>query len=595
METVPNKFTTLTCLQNAKVQDDLVKQIKADLEGKRSILEVMKQYTEALKINLDNNALPFRKLQRLFELGTTPDRMLGHFYGIVPGLRTGELKGLAADMGNVVGFIWGSLVSDAVPWVGKTYTLMDGKERQRIGGKSLSQGDFEVYRGINHFKVIKSAPFNVVSNTILTIMWSLKKAPEQERKLYAHSLNGGHFAAYRTPSIYKGTPREVFCLNYRFSELGNTFPLNYLIDEMVQIADGLYLGQVIFATKRLYEKYNPEADPDIYLYQHFGYFLLMDDSWNGELQRLFSYVAVPDEAVTTQAPVVPSISVPEKFRTFTLSGQVDGDVDPGILAEVKEDLKEAGTILDMFQGYSRILDKENTTESPVFSKMHTLFNSGISPSAMDGFYRGARISFQSHGFLAPVHINTLNLAWQPLRWFSPWTGKRFGPIDKKRLSELTEGYETLDKPTFFGTNTVVFRTPQEKIMLEIMKALHIWMEEATEEEKQLYGYQVNTYFFIGKEGKSILPEDKGKRVFLFNYRYKPLRNFPPDNYCIDQIVQIADGLYLGKLIYATDWLKHYDPKIDPSEYKYQLFGYFLLMDEQWHSLRLRIKYDLYNT
>lgn len=594
MQQDKNKFTNLTCLQNAKVEDDLVKQIKTDLKGRRSILEVMKEYTEELKINLDNDALPFRKLQRLFELGFTPDRMVGHFYGIVPGLRTGDLKGLAADMGNALGFVWGTAVSDAVPWVGKTYTLMDEKEREKIGESSLS-GSFEVYRGINHFKVIKSEPINLMSNTILTLMWSLKKAPEEEVKKYAHTLNGGHFAAYRTKSIYHSTSREVFCLNYRFSKLGNTFPLNYLIDEMVEIAEGLYLGQVIFATKRLYEKYDPKADPSIYLYQHFGYFLLMDDSWNGELQRLFSYIAVPDEAVTTHAPSAPVIATPDKFRTFTLLDQIDGDVDQSILEEVKKDLQGAGTIMHMLQAYSQVLDIVNNNESPEFSKLHTLFNAGISPSAMDGFYRGARITFQSHGFLAPAQINTLNLAWQPLMWFSPWTGKSFGPIDKDRLAELTNGYETMDKPTFFGTNTVVFRTPQEKFIHEVMKTLNIWMEEAPEEEKRLYGYQFHTYFFIGKEGTSILPEDKGKRVFQFNYRWKPLRNFPPDNYCIDQIVQIAEGLYLGKLIYATDWFKPWDPKIDPFAYKYRLFGYFLLMDEQWHGLRLRLKYDLFNS
>ena len=35
----------------------------------------------------------------------------------------------------------------------------------------------------------------------------------------------------------------MFTLNYRYPKLGNYPPLNYLIDEMVQIADGLYLGQ----------------------------------------------------------------------------------------------------------------------------------------------------------------------------------------------------------------------------------------------------------------------------------------------------------------------------------------------------------------
>jgi len=60
----------------------------------------------------------------------------------------------------------------------------------------------------------------------------------------------------------------------------------------------------------------------------------------------------------------------------------------------------------------------------------------------------------------------------------------------------------------------------------------------------------------------------------------------------DEIAQVADGLYLGQLIYATDWLKPWDPQTPIEEYKYKLFGYFLLMDEEWHQRRLRIGFDL---
>ena len=63
----------------------------------------------------------------------------------------------------------------------------------------------------------------------------------------------------------------------------------------------------------------------------------------------------------------------------------------------------------------------------------------------------------------------------------------------------------------------------------------------------------------------------------------------------DEIAQIAEGLYLGLLIYATDWLKPWDPQTPIEEYKYKLFGYFLLMDEEWHQRRLRIGFDLSNT
>ena len=105
----------------------------------------------------------------------------------------------------------------------------------------------------------------------------------------------------------------------------------------------------------------------------------------------------------------------------------------------------------------------------LLDKLHILFNAGIGPATMDGFYRGARITFQSHGLLAPFQINTLNLAWHKLRALSPWTGKRFDPIDDKRLLELTQGYEKKEIPTFFGSNTVVFHTSGEKLIKRVRR------------------------------------------------------------------------------------------------------------------------------
>jgi hypothetical protein len=213
---------------------------------------------------------------------------------------------------------------------------------------------------------------------------------------------------------------------------------------------------------------------------------------------------------------------------------------------------------------------------------------------MDGFYRGARITFQSQGLLQTFDINTLNIVWQAVRFFSPWTGKSFGPVDPARLEELTDGHERMDVPTFFCSNTVVFRTAKEKAIRKIMQLVGAWIEDATEQEQRQFGFQAHSFFFIGKAAASILPENEGKRIFQFNYRWKKLRTPPPDNFCIDEIVQIAEGLYLGKLIYATALLKPWDPLTNPMDYDYRLFGYFLLMDQEWHFRRLRIGFDLEN-
>jgi hypothetical protein len=594
-------LTTLTCLNEADPNDELVKEIRTDLAVASSILEMIRDYMALLESNLDNNAPPFRKMAKLFELGKTFDSLDGHYYGVAPGLRTGDLHGIAAEYGNLLGYIWGSAIVGVCPWAGKSYMPMTEEDRAQAVGNTVPD-QVKVLRGINHFNRIEHSPVNIAATSVLTFMWHLQKASDEEQAKYGYELKGGHFAAHRAPSLYPGTPREVFRLNYRPHALGNFPPLTYLVDEMVQIAVGLYLGQVLFATDHLLERYDPKADPARYHYQHFGYFLLFEPEWNAEAKRLFPFLEMPDAAIPAKVaevatPAVPSGGTSDKFTTLTLADPADGDVDTARLDEVREDIKNSGDIMRTLKSYSDILMKEHKTVSPVFDKLHTLFNSGIGPQTMNGFYRGALISWQSQGLLAAFQQNTINVGWQASRSFSPWTGKKFTQIDEAELAKWTEGGESMGSdPAFNCSNTVVFRTIKEKFTRDVMKLAGVRMENAAPEEHQQYGYDAHTFFFIGRPNKpSMLPENKGKKIYQFNYRWKPLRNIPPDCFCIDEIAQIADGLYLGLLIYATDWLKPWNPNTPIEEYKYRLFGYFLLMDEQWHQRRLRIGFDLSNT
>jgi hypothetical protein len=105
---------------------------------------------------------------------------------------------------------------------------------------------------------------------------------------------------------------------------------------------------------------------------------------------------------------------------------------------------------------------------------------------------------------------------------------------------------------------------------------------------------VKNFFFIAHAGVSVNESCSGKNIYQFNYRWPKLRTIVPDRFCIDELVQIAEGLYLGQLMYATDWLKPYDPRVPPAAYRYGMFGYFLLMEEDWHQLRLRLGFDLDN-
>src|SRR5262249_8456573 len=263
---------TLTCLSNADPNDELVKEIQADLAVASSVLEMMKDYMALLQDNFNNDAPPFRKLAKLFDLGATFDTLDGHYYGVCPGLRTGDLHGAAAEFGNLLGFIWSSAIVGHCPWAGKSYFPMSDEDRARILGDTVP-ADVKVVRGINHFNKIEGAPVNVATVALLTFMWHLQKATDEEKRQYGYVYKGGFIPAHRAPAIYAGTPREFFRLNYRHRGLGNSPPLNYLIDEMVQIADGLFLGQAIFATAQFLDKYDPK-DESQYHYQNFGYFLL---------------------------------------------------------------------------------------------------------------------------------------------------------------------------------------------------------------------------------------------------------------------------------------------------------------------------------
>ena len=214
---------------------------------------------------------------------------------------------------------------------------------------------------------------------------------------------------------------------------------------------------------------------------------------------------------------------------------------------------------------------------------------------MDGFYRGALVSWQVDGLLAAARLNGIDVAWQATRTFSPWTGKTFEPIDKARLEALTDGWETGEVDTFYCANTVVFRTAKQRFIRTLGEAVDVRFEDATPQEHRRYGFDAKTFFFLGKRAPSIYPANAGKQVFQFNYRWKALGNPIPDCFCIDEIVQIADGLYLGQLFYSMDWLVPWDPRTDLAKYKYGLFAYFVLMDEEWHARRLKIGYDLDNT
>jgi len=104
------------------------------------------------------------------------------------------------------------------------------------------------------------------------------------------------------------------------------------------------------------------------------------------------------------------------------------------------------------------------------------------------------------------------------------------------------------------------------------------------------------YSFLGvADQQTILPMNNGdngiKKVFQFHYRFPMIGGPVPIGFCLDELVEIADGLFLGQLIYSTALNVPFHSSVDPSEFKYQLFGYFVLLDDDWERHRQAIKLD----
>ena len=279
----------------------------------------------------------------------------------------------------------------------------------------------------------------------------------------------------------------------------------------------------------------------------------------------------------------------KKFKEFTF---VENCQEDTLLKEIHNDLKDKKTILDLLKFYSDELVKNPDINSPYFKKLQKIFECGLTPQSMQGYYHGAVIAFRNEALLKTLDINTLNLKWPLLRFFSPWTGKTFEKIDKEKLIAITDGFITDEKEIAWGSNTYTTRSAQKMISVELMKFIGINLVKAEPEEIETHNYNMKGFFFIGKAGKSVNPNNKGKIVYQINYRWPALHTFPPDNYCIDELVQVANGLYLGQLLYATNLRLNYNPNLDPKIYQYKNFGFWLLMDEDWQKRRKEIRFDL---
>jgi hypothetical protein len=571
-----------------------VQKAQEELAKYGSILEWFKACKETLDHSADNDDPVYTQLAALFNAGQSPDSLQGHFYGITLGVRCGDMPASMAEFGNLVGQIWGATLSDECPWVGKSLQPVEPSQIEALTGQPAAGGS-PVLLGINHFNRISTRGLNSLGFQLLNTWMALHPAPEHERQAYGWEKNGAYFIGSQAFSICDQSSRPVFQLNYRHKALNNPVPNCWLIDELVEISPGLYLGQLCYATRKLLRDFDPQRSNRDYCYRNSGYFLLLDHRWHAEARRLFPYLEIPPDAPGMQHSEFVQTSGQPKFTTFTFQEPPMPCCNQALKEQIVEQARQFPTLMHFLKTRAQALQDNLSNESPHFDELEELFNRGIAPRTLDGFYYGALVSWHSAGIFELFGTNTVNLLYTRMAApFSTWTGKRFDPITSERLQEITDGYETGQMPTVWGANTQSLRTLKERFVGRLMRLADIWTEEADTEEAQHLGYDVKNFFFIARQAPSIDPQCEGKQVFQFNYRWPKLRTIVPDCYCIDELVQIAQGLFLGRLMYATNITEPYDPEKDPQIYHYRNFGYFLLMDRQWQQIRLSIGFDLDN-
>ncbi len=376
------------------IASDIEKKLGA-FEGRRTPLKLFRYYSDVSEKTLGFGNVD-KKLDKLFLCGRIPRQLKGFHHGVTLSLRTDLSDRLHVDF--LRGF-YGRLVAPGNPWAGKSFEEIGPEQLKSFTGTS-DLGGATNYLGVNSFRHDTQtkggrAQLNAMARAVLKHVIDTKAVPRaDEYKDSWIESTGGYFLAREASSLDPDHPnKRVLALNYRWKNLGNKFPNDRLIDEIVEVADGLYLGKLFYATNVDSKPFDPRKPIEVYRYRSFGYFLLMDDWW--------------------------------------------------------------------------------------------------------------------------VH-------------------------DKNAL----------------------------------------WPELMTE-------VATKSFFFVTMPNASVNPQNHKKWVFQFHYRWKDLHTMPPDNLCTDEIVRIADGLYLGQLLYATNLNIPFDPDRNfrhPEDYRYRLFGYFLLMDDDWKSL-----------
>lgn len=266
--------------EDKSLESSLNDLLQADYKG--SFFTLLGGYRKVLSDNKRRKQWDemHKKLMTLFKCGkNTP--IDGPMIGVSMSLRdsdyfrkTAELFGDVRSAVVDIEFMatgWNATFANTGIWMGKTFEpVSKEKVAQMCEGNPLMMATYDsrVTRiGRNFFREPHDP--NLLQGAgmpVLTELWRLKERPmstdakgfdgqllekniEKERNI-PYSKTGGLFLANPGISMVdEMNGKSVYQLNYRWPALEPVYPMTRLIDEIVQIDDGIYLGQLVMATK----------------------------------------------------------------------------------------------------------------------------------------------------------------------------------------------------------------------------------------------------------------------------------------------------------------------------------------------------------
>ncbi len=290
-------------VDDAAPADPVVQAIlREDMAPHHHPLELLAAWTHGLNRRATFGGLD-RKVDALFRHGTVPGPLSGFHHGITVAMRLGldALTGLSAlgrrlrlgEAPDPLQLAFGLFLSRTNPWAGKSFAPLPAAELARWT-ESAAEGAGALL-GSNRFRRLRGSVGSALSTR--AIPWMLQVSPLPPPPPYAGSwlyAEGGAFIARRGRCVDPALAgKEVLDLNYRWRKLGNGAPPRLLRDQLVAVAPGIYLGKLYYATARLREEYDPRLPDEAYAYRCFGYFLLLDEAWRAEKDRLFPELSYP--------------------------------------------------------------------------------------------------------------------------------------------------------------------------------------------------------------------------------------------------------------------------------------------------------------